>query len=84
MHSGVILHRPVVRPEQIMIRVLRNMVPFVFFSVCMLSRFSFSFFSFPLFRIVLYRFDNCNCQLSFNFSSLSGTLSKKKEKMSVR
>ena len=32
MHSGVILHRPVVRPEQIMIRVLRNMVPFVFFS----------------------------------------------------
>ena len=24
MHSGVILHRPVVRPEQIMIRVLRN------------------------------------------------------------
>ena len=25
MHSGVILHRPVVRPEQIMIRVLRNM-----------------------------------------------------------
>ena len=36
MHSGVILHRPVMRPEQIMIRVLRNMVPFVFFSVCML------------------------------------------------
>ena len=30
MHSGVILHRSVVRPEQIMIRVLRNMVPFVF------------------------------------------------------
>ena len=24
MHSGVILHRPVVRPEQIMIRVLRG------------------------------------------------------------
>ena len=31
MHSGVILHRPVVRPEQIMIRVLRNMVPLSFF-----------------------------------------------------
>ena len=29
MHSGVILHRSVVRPEQIMVRVLRNMVPFV-------------------------------------------------------
>ena len=43
MHSGVILHRPVVRPEQIMIRVLRNMVPFVFFSVCMLLVFHFHF-----------------------------------------
>ena len=43
MHSGVILHRPVVRPEQIMIRVLRNMVPFVLFSVCMLLVFHFHF-----------------------------------------
>ena len=43
MHSGVILHRPVVRPEQIMIRVLRNMVPFVLFSVCMLLVFQFHF-----------------------------------------
>ena len=43
MHSGVILHRPVVRPEQIMIRVLRNMVPFVFFSVCLLLAFHFHF-----------------------------------------
>ena len=43
LHSGVILHRPVVRPEQIMIRVLRNMVPFVFFSVCMLLVFHFHF-----------------------------------------
>ena len=41
MHSGVILHRPVVRPEQIMVRVLRNMVPFVFFSVCALLVFHF-------------------------------------------
>ena len=31
MHSGVILHRSVVRPEQIMVRVLRNMVPFILF-----------------------------------------------------
>ena len=43
MHSGVILHRPVVRPEQIMIRVLRNMVPFVFLSVCTLLVFHFHF-----------------------------------------
>ena len=28
IRSGVILHRPVVRPEQIMLRVARNMVPF--------------------------------------------------------
>ena len=32
IQSGVILHNPVVRSEQIMIRVLRNMVPFVLFS----------------------------------------------------
>ena len=43
MHSGVILHRPVVRSEQIMIRVLRNMVPFVFLSVCTLLVFQFHF-----------------------------------------
>ena len=39
MHSGVILHRSVVRPEQIMVRVLRNMVPFVLLSVCILLLF---------------------------------------------
>ena len=41
IQSGVILHHPVVRPEQIMIRVLRNMVPFVLFSICFLSLFHF-------------------------------------------
>ena len=29
IRSGVILHRPVVRPEQIILRVLRNMIPFI-------------------------------------------------------
>lgn len=29
LRSGVILHRPVVRSEQIMLRVLRNMIPFI-------------------------------------------------------
>ena len=80
MHSGVILHRPVVRPEQIMIRVLRNMVPFVFFFGLYVACFSFSFFSFSLFRIVLCRFNNCYCQLPFNFPSHSGALSKKGRK----
>lgn len=78
MHSGVILHRPVVRPEQIMIRVLRNMVPFVFLSVCTLL----VFFTFPIFRTVLCCFNNCYYQLSFNFPSLSGALSKKGRKCS--
>ena len=77
MHSGVILHRPVVRPEQIMIRVLRNMVPFVFLSVCTLL-----VFTFPIFRTVLCCFNNCYYQLSFNFPSLSGALSKKGRKCS--
>lgn len=56
MHSGVILHRSVVRPEQIMIRVLRNMVPFVLFSICLLLLFHFEFsYSrlFGLFYIIL-------------------------------
>ena len=56
MHSGVILHRPLVRPEQIMIRVLRNMVPFVLLSVCILLLFHFEFSHsrlFGLFYIVL-------------------------------
>lgn len=56
MHSGVILHRSVVRPEQIMIRVLRNMVPFVLLSICLLLLFHFEFsYSrlFGLFYIVL-------------------------------
>ena len=56
MHSGVILHRSVVRPEQIMVRVLRNMVPFVLLSVCILLLFHFEFSHsrlFGLFYIVL-------------------------------
>ena len=56
MHSGVILHRSVVRPEQIMIRVLRNMVPFVLLSVCLLLLFHFEFSHsrlFGLFYIIL-------------------------------
>lgn len=43
IHSGVILYRSVVRPEQIMIRVLRNMVPFVLLSTCFLLLFDFEF-----------------------------------------
>ena len=57
MHSGVILHRSVVRPEQIMVRVLRNMVPFVLLSVCILLLFHFEFSSFPAFWFVLYCFE---------------------------
>lgn len=56
MHSGVIIHRSVVRPEQIMVRVLRNMVPFVLLSVCILLLFHFEFSHsrlFGLFYIVL-------------------------------
>ena len=56
MHSGVILHRSVVRPEQIMIRVLRNMFPFVLLSICLLLLFHFEFsYSrlFGLFYIIL-------------------------------
>lgn len=56
MHSGVILHRHVVRPEQIMVRVLRNMVPFILFSVCVLLLFNFHYSHcrlFGLFYIVL-------------------------------
>ena len=56
MHSGVIHHRSVVRPEQIMVRVLRNMVPFVLLSVCILLLFHFEFSHsrlFGLFYIVL-------------------------------
>ena len=44
IQSGVIMLHPVVRPEQIMIRVLRNMVPFVLFSICFLSLFHFEFY----------------------------------------
>ena len=51
IQSGVILHHPVVRPEQIMIRVLRNMVPFVLFSICFLSLFHFEFFRSRLFGL---------------------------------
>ena len=56
MHSGVILHRSVVRPEQIMVRVLRNLVAFVLLSVCVLLLFHFEFSHsrlFGLFYIVL-------------------------------
>ena len=51
IQSGVILHHPVVRPEQIMIRVLRNMVPFILFSICFLSLFHFEFFRSRLFGL---------------------------------
>lgn len=51
MQSGVVLHHPVVRSEQIMIRVLRNMVPFVLFSICLLSFFHFEFFRSKLFGL---------------------------------
>ena len=44
MHSGVILHRPVVRPEQIMLRVLRNMIPFVLLLLSLSSLFHFECF----------------------------------------
>ena len=37
IRSGVILHRPVVRPEQIMLRVARNMIPFLVLIVLGLS-----------------------------------------------
>lgn len=56
LHSGVILHRPVVRTEQIMFRVLRNMVPFAMLSICVLSLFQFNFSNsrfFGLFYIAL-------------------------------
>lgn len=51
LHTGVILHRPVVRPEQIMIRVLRNMVPFILLSICVLMLFHFRFSSARLFGL---------------------------------
>ena len=44
MQSGVILHRPVVRPEQIVIRVLRNMVSFILLSFGLSSLFHFECF----------------------------------------
>lgn len=56
MHSGVILHRPVVRPEQIMLRVLRNMVPFVLLSFGLSSLFHLECFALHwlgLFYVVL-------------------------------
>lgn len=49
IQSGVILHHPVVRSEEIMVRVLRNMVPFVLLSICLLSLFHFEFFRSKLF-----------------------------------
>lgn len=49
IQSGVILHHPVVRSEQIMVRVLRNMVPFVLLSICILSLFHLEFFRSKLF-----------------------------------
>lgn len=51
MQSGVILHHPVVRTEQIMIRVLRNMVPFILLSISLLSLFHFEFFRSKLFGL---------------------------------
>ena len=67
IQSGVILHHPVVRPEQIMIRVLRNMVPFILFSIC--------FFPLSVVRIVLCCFTDHLDLLSSCFSLFFGALS---------
>lgn len=56
LQTGVILHRAVVRTEQIMVRVLRNMVPFIFFTIIIASIFDFECFCsklFGLFYVVL-------------------------------
>lgn len=75
IQSGVILHHPVVRPEQIMIRVLRNMVPFILFSICFLSLFHFEFFLLSVVRIVLCCFTDHLDLLSSCFSLFFGALS---------
>lgn len=48
IRSGVILHRPVIRSEQIILRVLRNMVPFILLSSCLLPFFYFDLYHFRL------------------------------------
>lgn len=64
IQSGVILHRRVVRPEQIMIRVVRNMVLFTLLSVSILafchfehfsSRFFISFYILYTLLLIVYR-----------------------------
>ncbi len=64
IQSGVILHRRVVRPEQIMIRVVRNMVLFTLLSVSILafchfehfsSRFFISFYIIYTLLLIVYR-----------------------------
>lgn len=64
IQSGVILHRRVVRPEQIMIRVVRNMIPFTLLSVSILafchfehfsSRFFISFYALYTVFLIIYR-----------------------------
>ena len=56
IRSGVILHRPVIRSEQIIFRVLRNMVPFILLSSFFLPFFysdSFHFRLLGLFYVAL-------------------------------
>lgn len=56
IQSGVILHHPVVRPEQILFRVVRNMIPFVLlvFGLSFLFHFECFHVRFPgLFYVVL-------------------------------
>lgn len=48
IRSGVILHRPVIRSEQIIFRVLRNMVPFILLSSCLLPFFYSDLYHFRL------------------------------------
>lgn len=49
IQSGVVLHYRVIRPEQIIIRALRNMVPFTLLSVTILALCHFSHFSSKMF-----------------------------------
>ena len=87
MHSGVILHRLLPRLISAVSVGSPISCPSVFVEslhriLNLKSSFSFSFFTFPIFRTVLCCFNNCYYQLSFNFPSLSGALSKKGRKCS--
>ncbi len=82
MHSGVILHRPVVRPEQIMLRVLRNMIPFVLLLLGLSSLFHFE--CFHLRRLGLFYVVLIGIIISYRltFRYFFGALSKKRRKRS--